>query len=84
VLDEARADIVFYLAGVDLVCGDRYGRLNLSRAGLRARDSMVLKQVEATGAALVLLLAGGYAPTPEKTADLHAEVHRAAREIYGK
>ncbi len=84
VLDEARADIVFYLAGVDLVCGDRYGRLDLSRAGLRARDSMVLKQVKATGGALVLLLAGGYAPTPEKTADLHAEAHRAAREIYGK
>ena len=83
VLDEARADIVFYLAGVDIVHGDRYGRLQLTRAGLRARDLMVLEKVRASGAALVLLLSGGYAPTPEETADLHAEVHRAAWEIYG-
>ena len=79
----AQADIVLYLAGVDTVQGDRYGRLGLSRAGLRMRDRMVLEQVRATGAALVLLLSGGYASTPEETADLHAEVHRIARGIYG-
>ena len=83
VLEAARADIVFYLAGVDPVVGDRYGRLALSRSGLRARERMVLEQVKATGAALVLLLSGGYAPTPQQTADLHAEVHRVARELYG-
>ena len=83
VLEAARADIVFYLAGVDPVAGDRYGRIALSRAGLRARDRMVLERVKATGAALVLLLSGGYAPTPEETADLHAEVHRVAHEVYG-
>ena len=83
VLEAAQADIVFYLAGVDLVAGDRYGRLALSRAGLRARDRMVLERVKATGAALVLLLSGGYAPTPQDTADLHAEAHRVAREVYG-
>ena len=32
------ADLVFYLAGVDIVQGDRYGRLALSDAGLRRRE----------------------------------------------
>jgi hypothetical protein len=27
---------------------------------------------------MALTLSGGYAATPERTADLHAEVHRAA------
>ena len=35
----------------------------------------------ARGVPVVLLLAGGYAPTPEATADLHAEVHRQARAL---
>lgn len=82
VLDEARADIAFYLAGVDVVQGDRYGRLALSRAGLRAREQAVLEMLAAKGTPLVLLMSGGYAPTAEQTADLHAEVHRAARAIY--
>jgi acetoin utilization deacetylase AcuC-like enzyme len=82
VLDAAAADIAFYLAGVDVVEGDRYGRLALSRAGLYQRDALVLEQVKERGIALVLLMSGGYAPTAAQTADLHAEAHRAARVVY--
>jgi acetoin utilization deacetylase AcuC-like enzyme len=82
VLDAAAANIAFYLAGVDVVEGDRYGRLALSRAGLYQRDTMVLKQVKERGIPLVLLMSGGYAPTAAQTADLHAEAHRAAHAVY--
>ncbi len=80
-LDRARADIVFYLAGVDLVAGDRYGRLALSRAGLHRRDRAVLEAVHERGLTTVLLMSGGYARTPEETADLHAIVHREAHSL---
>jgi acetoin utilization deacetylase AcuC-like enzyme len=79
-LDRARASIAFYLAGVDVVAGDRFGRLSLTRAGLRARDRLVLRSLGERGIPTVLLLSGGYAATPEQTADLHAEAHRAAAE----
>ncbi len=82
-LEAARPDLVFYLAGIDVMEGDRFGRLGLSRAGLHARDRYVLETVHRSGAALVLLLSGGYAETPEATADLHAVVHREARHVYG-
>ena len=80
-LDRARASIVFYLAGVDLVAGDRYGRLALSRAGLHRRDCTVLEAVHERGLATVLLMSGGYACTPTETADLHAIVHREAHRL---
>jgi acetoin utilization deacetylase AcuC-like enzyme len=79
--DGARPELVFYLAGVDVVAGDRFGRLALTRAGLAERDRTVLESCRARGVPVVLLLAGGYAPTPESTADLHAEVHRQARAL---
>ena len=79
-LPAARADLVFYLAGVDVVAGDRYGRLALSLDGLRARERLVLGAVRSAGCPLAITLAGGYAGTPLATARLHAEVFEAAAE----
>ena len=79
-LDRAGAELAFYLAGVDVVAGDRFGRLALTRDGLRARDRTVLAALGERRIPTVLLLSGGYAATPELTADLHAEAHRAAAE----
>lgn len=82
-LEAARPDLVFYLAGIDVVAGDRLGRLHLTRSGLHARDGYVLETLHRHGLPVVLLLSGGYAATPEETADLHAVAHREARRVVG-
>jgi acetoin utilization deacetylase AcuC-like enzyme len=78
VLDRARADLVFYLAGVDVAAGDRYGKLALTEEGIRRRDRHVIEAVRARGAPLTILLAGGYAATRLRTAELHAHAFREA------
>ena len=82
VLTKVNPDIVFYLAGVDVVEGDRYGRLNLSRSGLQKREQFILGLMKRLSLPVVILMSGGYATTPGITADLHAEVHRAAYTFY--
>jgi len=82
VLSEAQPEIVFYLAGVDPVRGDRFGRLAMTRDGIHRRDRCVLECIRSWRLPLVLLMAGGYAATPELTADLHAVAHREASRIY--
>ena len=79
-LNMADPDLIFYLAGIDVAEGDRFGRLSLSRDGLYARDRYVLETIRETGHPVVLLLSGGYADTPERTADLHAITHRATND----
>jgi acetoin utilization deacetylase AcuC-like enzyme len=81
VLDRSKPEIAFYLAGVDVVAGDRYGRLALSEAGLAERDRYVIKTVRGRGIPLAIVLAGGYASTRERTAELHTHVFRAAAEF---
>ncbi len=76
VLDTAKNDIVFYLAGVDVAAGDRYGKLALSEEGIRQRDCQVIEAVRGCGVPLVIVLGGGYAPTRARTAELHAHVFR--------
>jgi acetoin utilization deacetylase AcuC-like enzyme len=78
VLDSARADMVFYLAGVDVAAGDRYGKLALTEEGIRLRDRWVIEAVRGRGPPLLIVLAGGYAATRERTAELHAHAFREA------
>jgi len=73
-----RPDIVFYLAGVDVAEGDRYGKFHLSEAGIRARERCVLDWTRKLGVPLVITLAGGYSPNAVQTAMLHTIVFEEA------
>jgi acetoin utilization deacetylase AcuC-like enzyme len=78
VLDHAIADIAFYLAGVDVAQGDRFGKLSLTEDGIRRRERLVIHAVRARSVPLVIVLAGGYAVSPGRVAELHAHVFREA------
>jgi acetoin utilization deacetylase AcuC-like enzyme len=71
-LDRARPEYAFYLAGADPWEGDRLGRLALSKAGLLSRDELVLDGLLEAGAAVCVVLAGGYADDVRDTVDIHA------------
>ena len=68
----ARPDLAFYLAGADPWEGDRLGRLALTKEGLRTRDELVLDRLRAAGAAVCVVLAGGYAEDVRDTVDINA------------
>jgi acetoin utilization deacetylase AcuC-like enzyme len=78
VLAAANADIVFYLAGVDVAAGDRYGKLALTEEGIRQRDRCVIEAARSRGLPLSIVLAGGYASSRARTAELHAHAFREA------
>lgn len=83
VIEASRPDLIFYLAGIDPMAGDRFGRLALTRDGLEKRDRYVLQIAWHLGIPIAIVLSGGYASTVEETADLHAIVFRQAKLIYG-
>src|SRR3954465_10677015 len=73
----ARPELVFFLAGADPWEGDRLGRLALTKAGLAARDAMVLDAAERAGAPVCVALAGGYAPDVADTVEINLATVRA-------
>ena len=79
-IPRAEAEYAFYLAGADPWEGDRLGRLAVTKAGLRARDEMVLDRLRATGAPVCVVLAGGYAEDVRDTVDIHATTAAAVAE----
>ena len=86
-LDEALArrppEIAFYLAGADPWEGDRLGRLSLTKAGLRARDALVLDRLRAAGAPVCVVLAGGYAEDVRDTVEINAATAAAVAARHG-
>ncbi len=77
---EFNAEIVFYQSGVDGLKSDRLGHLELTHAGLRERDRMVMSAVRAP---LVITLGGGYSEPIALTAEAHAGTFLMARQILG-
>jgi acetoin utilization deacetylase AcuC-like enzyme len=79
---EFRPEIIFYQSGVDALDTDTLGRLNLSLAGLSARDGMVMRAVHAAGIPLVITLGGGYSSPLERTAEAHANTFLNALSFF--
>jgi acetoin utilization deacetylase AcuC-like enzyme len=73
-----RPELVVYLAGADPWEGDRLGRLALTKAGLAARDQLVLDAASVAGAAVCVCLAGGYAPDIRDTVEINLATARIA------
>ena len=82
-LDRPPPDIAFYLAGADPWEGDRLGRLSLTKAGLRARDELVLDRLLGAGTRVCVVLAGGYADDVRDTVDINAATAAAVAARQG-
>ncbi|MCY2974170.1 MAG: histone deacetylase [Planctomycetota bacterium] len=65
-------DLVIYLAGADPYEGDRLGRLNLTKEGLRRRDALVLETLRSLQTPVAIAMAGGYAPNIQDIVDIHS------------
>ncbi|HVX88004.1 MAG TPA: histone deacetylase, partial [Gemmatimonadales bacterium] len=83
VLDEARADLAFYLAGSDPYAGDRFGRLRLSKEGLQRRDRAVFAACRRRGLPVALAMSGGYAPDLADIAEIHSTTVHELRVACG-
>lgn len=77
-LTEAKADMAFYLAGADVHVNDRLGRLALTKAGLAARDRLVVTAVRQAGLPLVVVMAGGYGRDLAETVELYLQTIQIA------
>lgn len=79
-LDRFDPDFVFYLAGADPYEGDRLGRLDLTVAGLAARDRRVFDLASSRKLPVAVAMAGGYGKVIEETCAIHAQTVAIADE----
>ncbi len=76
------SELVFYVAGVDPLAGDRLGRLALTLDGLRSRDRLVLGRAHATGTPIAISFGGGYSESIDDVVEAHANTYRVAESLF--
>ena len=82
VLERFQPQLVFYLAGVDVLARDQFGRFALSIAGVQQRDARVFEFCQFFGIPVVSLMAGGYNKDLGLTIQAHANTVLAAVKIF--
>lgn len=74
-LDEIKTrfdpQLIIYLAGADPFHDDRLGRLDLTKAGLLARDQRVFDYATRHGLPVAVAMGGGYSRNIQDTVDVH-------------
>jgi acetoin utilization deacetylase AcuC-like enzyme len=80
---EYRPELVVYVAGADPYQEDQLGGLRLTLDGLKARDELVIGEALKSGAAVAVVLAGGYARRVEDTVTIHCNTAKVAKEMVG-
>jgi len=83
-LGAAGADLAIYLAGADPYEGDRLGRMAVSKAGLAARDRLVVGRCRAAGLPVAVAMAGGYAREIDETVEIQLRTVREAAAWAGR
>ncbi|UFA50894.1 histone deacetylase family protein [Deinococcus radiophilus] len=82
-LDQARPDLLLYLAGADVLAGDRFGRFALTLDGVHERNRRVLTWARDRGVPVVTMMAGGYNLDHHLTVAAHASVVEQGLEVFG-
>ena len=76
-----KADCLIFLAGADPHEGDRLGRLDISKNGMRLRDEMVFRYALDRQLPIAFSMAGGYGKEIESTVDIHFQTIKTALQF---
>lgn len=82
-LKAVQPSFVFYLAGVDILDTDKFGKLKVSIEGCKERERIVFTLLKEAGIPCAVSMGGGYSPQVKTIVEAHCNTFRLAKEIYG-
>jgi acetoin utilization deacetylase AcuC-like enzyme len=77
-----KPQIIYFIAGVDVLKTDRLGKLNLSLEGCQKRDKMVLQMARYLQIPIVVVLGGGYSNQYSDIINAHTNTIRIIKDLY--
>ena len=80
-IENQNFNFVFYVAGVDIHCNDRLGKLDISEMGIRKREKLVINHFYKKNIPLCGVLGGGYNNDFEQLVNLHSILHETCNDV---
>lgn len=82
ILDDFKPEFAFYLAGVDVLETDKFGKLSMTLSGCKQRDLVVFSRLKNRGIPCAVALGGGYSPDINIITEAHCNTFRLAKEMF--
>jgi acetoin utilization deacetylase AcuC-like enzyme len=82
-ITEINPDIVYYIAGADILESDKFGRLSVSIKGAKRRDEIVFSECNKRDIPIMCVMGGGYSKDLEVIIETHLNTFRVGKEYYG-
>lgn len=81
-IKDQKPDFIFYLSGVDILKGDKLGRLALSIDACKERDRYVMETALKNKIPMAVSMGGGYSKSIATIVNAHANTYRTAMELF--
>jgi acetoin utilization deacetylase AcuC-like enzyme len=81
-IEAVKPDFAFYLAGVDILSTDKFGKLKVSMEACKQRDIFVLTQLQKNKIPVAVTLGGGYSPDIKTIVEAHCNTFRTAINLF--
>ncbi|QLE00758.1 histone deacetylase [Galbibacter sp. BG1] len=81
-INAQKPDFIFYLCGVDVIKGDKLGRLGLTIDGCKKRDELVLSLCQKLDIPVQCSMGGGYSPDIKTIVNAHTNTFKVAQELF--
>lgn len=82
IFEKIKPDFVFYLAGVDILSTDKFGKLNISKEACKKRDELVFKTCKKSQVPVAVAMGGGYSPNIKDIVEAHCQTFKSAANIF--
>jgi len=80
--DDFQPDFIFFQSGVDVIGTDKLGKLNLTIAGCKQRDKIILELAHKNNIPICASMGGGYSTRIADIVEAHSNTYRVAQEIF--
>ena len=81
-IESVQPDFAFYLAGVDILSTDKFGKLKVSLEACKQRDLFVMTQLKRNNIPFAVTLGGGYSPDIKIIVEAHCNTFRIAMDLF--
>jgi acetoin utilization deacetylase AcuC-like enzyme len=81
-IDIVQPDVAFYLAGVDILETDKFGKLKVTMEGCKERDRFVFELLKKNKIPCQVSMGGGYSEDVRIITEAHCNTYRLAKDIF--
>lgn len=82
-IETIKPDFICFVAGVDVLATDKFGKLNLSIADCKQRDEIVFTNCRKYDIPVAVAMGGGYSADIKIIVEAHCNTFRLAKDIFG-